>query len=330
MSKAEKENGTERADALHGRAIVIDGLAGTTFAFDELAAALTAGHVTVAAHHEGFLKTMEFIKDYYAALDTYPDKLRLVRTADDIVEAKARGQLGLILGFQTASPIEDDLTNLGIFHALGVRIVQLTYMGRNLAGDGCYEPRDEGLTYFGMQIVRELNRLGMVVDLSHVGWKTAMDAVSMSTQPVLLSHSNPYRLCQNKRNVPDDLIRKVADAGGCIGVNGHPAFCELVPGQRPTLKEYLDILDDLVRLVGVDHVSLGTDLFEGFTAWQALRWNKRYDELKNPWGTVDGLGRAADIPGITRGLVVRGYSDSDIEKILGLNLLRVFRSVWKE
>ena len=293
-------------------------------------AGITAAHITVAAHNEGFQKTLEFIKDYYAALDTYPERLCLVRTADNILKAKAEKKLGLILGFQTVSPIEEDLTNLAIFRALGVRIVQLTYMGRNLAGDGCYEPRDEGLTYYGIQIVRELNRLGMIVDLSHVGWKTAEDAVAISKAPVILSHSNPYGLCSNKRNVPDDLIKKVATSGGCIGVNGHPAFCILNPGCRPTFEDYLDILDYLVRLVGVNHVSLGPDLFEGFTAWQANRWNKRYDELKNPWGTVDGFGRAADIPGITRGLVVRGYSDSDIEKILGLNLLRVFRSVWKE
>jgi len=332
MATAKRSSASEslKADALHKRSIVIDGLAGTTFAFDELlAAGITAAHITVAAHNEGFMKTLEFIKDYYASLDTYPKKLLLVRTVDDIAKAKTEKKLGLILGFQTASPIEEDLTNLAIFHALGIRIVQLTYMGRNLAGDGCYEPRDEGLTYYGMQIVRELNRLGMIVDLSHVGWKTASDAASISKAPVILSHSNPYSLCQNKRNVPDDLIKKVAEGGGCIGVNGHPAFCQLRPGIRPTLRDYLDILDYLVRLVGVDHVSLGPDLFEGFTAWQANRWNRRYDELKNPWGTVDGVGYASDMPGITRGLVARGYSDSDIEKMIGLNLLRVFRSVWK-
>lgn len=319
-----------RADALHGQAIVVDGLAGTTFAFDELlAAGLTAAHVTVAAHHEGFAKTLEFIKDYYAALDTYSEKLLLVRTADDILRAKAERKLGLILGFQTSSPLDGDLTNLQVFQALGVRIVQLTYMGRNLAGDGCFEPRDEGLTYFGMQLVRELNRLGMVVDLSHVGWKTAAEAAALSTKPVLLSHSNPYALCRNRRNVPDELLKQVAETGGCIGVNAHPAILEVEPGRRPTLEDYLDVLTYLVRLVGVEHVSLGPDLFEGFTAWQALRWDRRYDEIDYPFGTTDGLGRASEIPHITRGLVARGFSDSDIERVLGLNLLRVFREVWR-
>jgi membrane dipeptidase len=325
----ETKKKVEAAEALHRNSIVIDGLAGTTFAFEKLmAAGITAAHITVAAHNEGFLKTLEFIKDYYASLDTYPEKLLLVRTADDILKAKREEKLGLILGFQTASPIEEDLTNLGIFYVLGVRIVQITYMGRNLAGDGCYEPRDEGLTYFGIQIVRELNRLGMVVDLSHVGWKTAADAIAVSTAPVILSHSNPYRLCPNKRNVPDELIKEVAAKGGCIGVNGHPAFCEVRPGMRPTLQDYLDIVDYLVHLVGTDHVSLGPDLFEGFTEWQANRWNRRYDELRNPWGTVEGLGRAADIPSITHGLLTRGYSDADVQKIIGLNLLRIFRTVW--
>lgn len=330
MSVLDRAGEVDRADALHAKAIVIDGLAGTTFAFDELlAAGLTVAHVTVAAHNEGFMKALEFIKDYYAALDTYPDKLLLVRTADDIRRAKTEGKLGLVLGFQTASPIEEDLTNLQVFRELGVRVVQLTYMGRSLAGNGCFEPRDEGLTYFGMQLVRELNRLGMVVDLSHVGWQTASQAADLSTDPVILSHSNPYALCRNRRNVPDDLLLKVAQTGGCIGVNAHPAILETQKGQRPTMEDYLDVLTYLVQLVGVDHVSLGTDLFEGFTAWQALRWDRRYDEIDYPFGTTDGLGRASDIPGITRGLVARGFSDSDIEKILGLNLLRVFKEVWR-
>lgn len=329
MTRTMTAEETRRADELHARSIVIDGLAGTTFAFDALIeAGLTAAHVTVAAHNESFIKAMEFIKDYYAALDAHPDKLMLVRTVDDILRAKAEGKLGLILGFQSAAPVEEDLTNLAIFKAVGVRVVQLTYMGRNLVGDGCYEPRDEGLTYYGMQMVRELNRLGMVVDLSHVGWKTAMDAASLSTRPVILSHSNPYALCANRRNVPDELLKKVADTGGCIGANAHPALCSLSPGRRPTLDDYLDVLDYMIRLVGIDHVSLGTDLFEGFAQWQHVRWNKRYDELRNPWGTVDGLSKAADIVGITRGLVRRGYSDSQIEKVLGGNLLRVFRAVW--
>ncbi|MGE5623732.1 MAG: membrane dipeptidase, partial [Methanocella sp.] len=107
MTSMPGADAAQRAAALHKGAVVIDGLAGTTFAFDELlAAGLTAAHITVAAHHEGFAKTLEFIKDYYAALDTYPDKLLLVRTADDILKAKAEGKLGLILGFQTSSPIE--------------------------------------------------------------------------------------------------------------------------------------------------------------------------------------------------------------------------------
>ncbi len=332
MGEKVTEKVRQQADELLKESIVIDGLAGTTFAFDNLhAAGLTAAHVTVAAHNEGFAKTLEFIKDYYAALDVYQDKLLLVRTVDDIFRAKKENKVGLILGFQTASPIEDDLSNLQIFKAIGVRIVQLTYMGANLAGSGCYEPQDNGLTYFGMQIVRELNRLGMIVDLSHAGWKTAEQAIALSTEPVIMSHTNPYAICPNKRNVPDELLIQVAQSGGCIGVNGHPVLCQTRPGIRPSIHDYLDVMDYLVNLVGEDHVSLGIDLFDGFTRWQAFRWNRRYDELNayNKWGVTEGVAVEEDLWEINRQMVARGYSDIAIKKILGENLLRVFTTVWK-
>lgn len=324
-----RSEGDQSYKDIYTNAIVIDGLAGTTFAFENLMdAGLTAAHVTVAAHNEPFAKAIEFIKDYYAALDVYDDKMMLIRCAEDILQAKEKGKLGIILGFQTVSPVEEDLTNIRVFYELGVRVMQLTYMGRNLAGYGCYEPHDQGLTYYGMQIIRELNRIGIVMDLSHVGWRTAMEAVSMSKAPVILSHSNPYRMCSNRRNVSDELIQAVAQTGGCIGANAHPGLCERKPGVRPTIEDYLDIIDYLVDLVGIDHVGLGTDMFEGFQPWQHRRWARRYDELQNLWGTTEGFGVASDMPNVVIGLQQRGYQPEEIEKVLGGNLLRVFRETW--
>lgn len=321
----------ETASQVYGRSIVVDGLAGTTFAFDALReAGVTAAHLTLAAHNDGFLRTIEWVKDYYAALEAHAAIVLLVRSAEDIHRAKLQGKVGLILGFQTASPIEDDLTNLWVFAQLGVRIVQLTYNQRNLVGYGCYEGPDEdqGLTYLGKTLVREMNRLGLLVDVSHAGWRTAREAVELSTAPVVLTHANPYAKCPINRNVPDDLLKAVADSGGVIGINGHPALCATRPREAPTFADYMDILDYTVDLVGIDHVGLGPDLFEGFQPWQHFRWDRRYDEMDNPWGATRGMAKEADIRQVAPELARRGYDESAIEKILGLNFLRVFEQVW--
>jgi membrane dipeptidase len=321
----------DRAEALYRRAIVVDALAGTTFAFDALRdSGLTAAHVTLAAHNDGFSRAIEWIKDYDAALEAHPDRLRLVRTGDDIRRSKADGRLGLILGFQTAGPIEDDVTNLGIFAQLGVRIIQLTYNQRNLAGSGCYEDSDQGLSYLGKTLIREMNRLGVLLDLSHSGWKTAADALAVARQPAVFTHANPYAKCRIARNVPDELIKAVAGTGGVIGMNAHPALCATRPGERPTLEDFLDVLDYTVALVGIEHVGLGLDLFEGFQPWQHVRWDRRYDELDNPWGSTERLAVQADIRRIAPALARRGYDEPAIEQVLGLNFLRVFDAVWKD
>ena len=320
------------ASELHKRSIVIDALAGTTFSFEKMkVAGITAAHLTLAAHDEGFLRAIEWTKDYYAALQAHPDELLLIREAEDIHRAKQESKVGFILGFQSASPIEDDLTHLWIFAELGIRIIQLTYMGRNRVGSGCYEDRDEGLTYFGKTLIREMNRLGILVDLSHSGWKTAEDALAASHAPVVFTHSNPFSLCPNRRNVPDELLKAVAERGGVIGINGHPAICAMASrlDRQPTFEDYIDVIEYTIDLVGIDHVGLGPDLFDGFTPWQAFRWDRRYDELDNPWGVTDGLGVETDLLKVAPVLLKRGYSESDIQKILGLNFLRVFGAVWQ-
>lgn len=316
-------------DSLYDSSMIIEGLAGTTFAFAEIIrAGVTAAHLTLAAHAEGLWPALERVKDYYAAIQANPEDLMLIRCADDIKYAKKTGKLGLIFGFQSSSPIEADLTNLGIFASLGIRIIQLTYMGRNFSGDGCYEEPDMGLTYFGKMIIREMNRLGILVDISHSGWKTASDALVVSTEPIILSHSNPFFLNSNRRNVPDEILQGVAEKDGVIGINAHPALCSLSEDVQPTIDDYLDIFEYTIELVGIDHVGIGADLFEGFKAWQAFRWDARYDELDNPWGTTLGVAKEEDLRAIAHGLAARGYSNEALEKVLGGNFLRVFEAVW--
>ena len=215
-----------------------------------------------------------------------------------------------------------------MFSELGVRIIQLTYMTKNLAGFGCYDDDDRGLTYYGKTLIREMNRMGMLVDLSHVGWKTAADAVKVSEAPVVLSHSNPYAKCANRRNVPDDLLKDVAHSGGVIGINAYPPLCSVYPERQPTFADYMEIMEYTIDLVGVDSVGIAPDLFEGFSGWQKVRWNRRYDELRSPWPTTDGFAHETDIRAIAPALAERGHSEEDIRKLLGLNFYRVFEAVW--
>ena len=131
-------------------------------------------------------------------------------------------------------------------------------------GCGCYETNDTGLTYLGKTLVREMNRLGILVDLSHSGGERREEAIAISTQPVVFTHSNPYEKCPNRRNPPGRLLKAAAETGGVIGINGHPAICAVTADRRPTFDDYMDVLEYTVDLVGVDHVGLGPDLFEGF------------------------------------------------------------------
>ena len=320
----------EEAQDLYQKSIVIDAMAGTTYAFDEIhRAGITGAHVTLAAHYESDEKMVDRLKEYYAALVAYPDQLCLVEKSTDLERAKREGKTGLILGLQTITPMGQDWTNLWLFRKLGIRIAQLTYMSHTLAGDGCMEVPDRGLTYFGERTVLVMNQAGILIDLGHCGWKTAEGILKVSKDPVVCTHSNPYQKCPVRRNLPDELLKGIADTDGVIGINGHPAICNTrTDGSQPTLDDFLICLDYTVQLVGIDHVGLGPDLFQGFTGREEARWHIGGYMLPGPWKSTEGLEGELDIPSIAPALAKRGYSANDIQKILGLNFLRVFKEVW--
>ncbi|NMB88197.1 MAG: hypothetical protein GYA17_07540, partial [Chloroflexi bacterium] len=226
----------EEAQAVYRRSIVIDAMAGTTYAFDALQrAGITGAHVTLAAHYESYEKTVDRLKNYYAALLAYPQQLCLVEKSSDIERAKLEGKTGIILGLQTITPMGQDWTDLWILRKLGVRIAQLTYMSHTQAGDGCMEEPDNGLTYFGERTVMVMNQAGILVDLAHCGWKTAEGILKVSKDPVVTTHSNPYKVSPVRRNLPDELLQAIAQSGGVIGINGHPAICSTrTDGSRPS------------------------------------------------------------------------------------------------
>ncbi|MBI3942874.1 MAG: membrane dipeptidase, partial [Chloroflexi bacterium] len=213
-----------------------------------------------------------------------------------------------------------------------VRIIQITYNEGNYAGAGCLESTDWGLSRFGMDLIDEMNRLGLLIDLSHVGYRTSMEAIEASQQPVAFTHANPRALCENPRNKTDEQLLAVARKGGVIGANIFPPF--LAKGSQATIEDFVDAIDYMVRLVGIDHVAIGTDFTEdqpeAWFRWLLMRRGNRKQiiPLDYPIINPEGIRSAAEFPNITRALLKRGYANADVKKIMGENLLRVFQTVW--
>lgn len=269
-----------------------------------------------------------------------PDKLMLVKTTDDIRQAKAQGKLGIIFHFQGSLPLEDEINTMGPFYEMGLRVLQLCYNTEDLVGCGAAVPEDKGLTEYGKAVIAEANELGIVVDCAHTGYRTTREAIDASASPVIVSHSNARAVYDNARNLPDDLIKAIALGGGVIGINGFPGF--VAAGPKPTVEDLLDHADHMANLVGPEHVCLGIDYFE----YQAGVVDDAtaqivYDYLIEsgawtteeyptpPWHYPQGIEMPDKLPNLTAELVKRGYSEQDIQGILGLNLMRIYDHIWK-
>ena len=329
-------NRKDRSAKLHQESIIIDGLNISVWnkeVFERLRrGGVTAVNATTACW-ENFRNAIENIEKWNRKFETYGDIITQVRTVEDVKRAKTETKLGIILGFQNITPIEDDVGLLKVFWDLGVRIIQLTFQDRNLAGDGCWERTDAGLSEFGFKVVKEMNRRGILIDLSHAGDKTTMDAVGASSKPVAFTHSNPRSLKNSKRNKTDEQMSALAKKGGVVGATLYPPV--LAAGYKSNINHYLDVIEYLVKLVGVDHVALGTDFTEFQTknffveALTGKSRDKPIVELDYPVIYPKGIRSATDLPNITKGLTKRGYSETEIKKIMGENWIRVYSEVWK-
>jgi membrane dipeptidase len=332
----------ERARRVHDAAIVVD--CSIVIKYDGFLDRAQAGGVTAANHTvtfpvKGFAESALDIGECRRWIRENSDRAILATSTDDIRRAKAEGKVAVILGPQDAYLIENNLGYLDLLYDLGLRILQLTYQRRNLLGDGCGERADGGLSHYGHQVVERMNERGMVVDLSHCGWKTSADAIEASKAPVIFSHSHPHRLTPHIRNKSDELIRAMADKGGVIGISNYSPIASLESGKRPNVLDMVTHIDYVVNLVGIDHVGLGLDIDEHLTPDSPLRHQPpAFPELRRYWGGggafsydeiwAEGLGSLDRFPEVTRALVSRGYSDADITKILGGNFMRVFKQVW--
>lgn len=331
------------AEKVHQEAIVIDAtcpLANYKNYYEKwIAGGATVIAPTLAGQEDFVVSTMRNIGVWLKRLRDNPDKLLHVTNVDDIYRAKEEQKLGIIFHFQSTTPLEFNLDMLEIYHRLGVRIIQLCYNVKNFVGDGCAERTDCGLSDFGRRAIAEMNRLGIVVDLSHTGYKTTMDAIEVSQKPVIFSHSNAYGVYNTYRNIKDDQIKAVAAKGGVIGINGYPAFVSAKT--KPDLDDLIDHVDYFYRLVGIEHISVGLDYYSGMAGVSSDEESKAMYEQSIKTGRWDqrayppppyhypaGIEMPDKLPNLTAGLLRRGYKEDDVEKILGKNLIRVFKEVW--
>jgi membrane dipeptidase len=328
------------AAQIHEESVIVNGLAQSgnlPLAYDAMIdGGITASNLTVAAN-EDFPAAVKRFEYMLRTMEQHAqaDRLTLIENAGDIRAAKAAGLTGVIMGFQNADPIEDDLEYLHVFRRLGLRIVQLTYQRRNLLGDGSSEPADGGLSMFGRQVVEACNELGILVDVSHCGHQTSLDAVEASSAPIVISHANLYSINPVFRNKKDEVIKAVAERGGLMGITSVSRLLSARGNEEGAdLSQVLDQIEAVIELAGIDHVGVGLDISEGMTQEEfevrQATFLAKFPELRMG-GTFPlehyfarGISSAAEFPNITAGLVERGYTTGEVKQIVGGNFMRVF------
>lgn len=270
---------------------------------------------------------------YEAHIQKNPDRLSKATTTADIDRAVERGTLALLYYLQNAAPIQDDLKRLETLHGWGVRLMQLTYNTRNLLGDGCLERTNAGLSRFGLEVVRQMNELGMIVDVSHCGEATTLDALEFSRKPVSINHSGCKAVYDHPRNKSDEALRRMAERGGVIGIFQINPY--LGGQERNTLEDYLTHLDHAVKVAGLEHVGIGSDREYRAIPDTAEEKRKLEDELARlgpatsatfRWPLfLSELNHPRRMETLQRALEQRGYKAAAREKILGGNFYRLFR-----
>jgi membrane dipeptidase len=321
---------------VHDYAIIIDALQASNWdreLFEELKkGGLSCVHVT-CSFWENARSTIEKVSKWYRIIRENSDILMLVKKGEDIETAKATSKVGIILGFQNASPIEDDLGLVEIFHTLGVRIMQLTYNNQNLIGGGCYEDHDSGLSRYGRLVIQEMNRLGILIDLSHVGEKSTLETIEVSSRPVSITHSFPYDFNPSRRNKKLDVLRALSKSGGVMGISIYP---HLIGGSDVTLDQFCEVIARMVDIMGVEHVGIGSDSVrkctDDYLMWMRMgRWTHSADygagSADSPsWPEWPSWFKSpVDFYNITSGLLNKGFSKSEVTAILGGNWLRLFK-----
>jgi membrane dipeptidase len=266
----------------------------------------------------------------------HQDMVYLATTTDDLRAAKDNGKIAFIVSLEGAAMIENELDRIDVLYGLGVRALGIAYSEGNALGAGLREPRDGGLTVFGRQAVRRMNKLGIAIDISHSGDQTALDTIEVSEQPIFITHAGARALWNSNRLKPDEVIKACADRGGVIGIEAAPHTTITQKQPRHSIESFMEHFEYCVDLVGIDHVAFGPDALFGdhvglhhALAEQlsigASRGALPYPEVEY----VEGLENPGEtFPNIVRWLVKHDYSDDDIAKVIGGNVMRVLDQVW--
>ncbi|MEM7131223.1 MAG: dipeptidase [Chloroflexota bacterium] len=321
---------------IHQELTVIDGLQYSKWdrsIFQQLQqGGLSAVHVTIA-YWENMVEAIRNIGQWNRWFEEHGDLIMPVKVAEDIRIAKKLGKVGIIFGFQNCSPIEDDINLVEIFHQLNVRIMQLTYNNQSPLATGCYEDDDGGVTRFGKAVIQEMNRVGMIIDMSHSSDRSTLEAIELSARPITISHANPKFFHPALRNKTDIVLKALAQAGGMLGFSAYPLH--LANGSECTLTAFCDMVAQTADLIGLDHIGIGTDLCVGHDyavlEWMRNgRWSKTTDygegsASSKKWpAPLQWLRNSTDFPNLTQGLLDKGFSKEETAKIMGQNWLNFY------
>jgi microsomal dipeptidase-like Zn-dependent dipeptidase len=289
-----------------------------------------AVQVTVC-YHEDFRETVENLIDWNKRFARFAELIMPARSAADIDAARAGGRTAIFLGLQNASAIEDDIGLVEILHSLGIRVMQLTYNNQSLLGAGCYEAHDAGITRMGREVIAEMNRFGMLIDMSHSAERTTLEAIDLSARPIAITHANPSAWHEVARNKSDTVLKALAARGGMLGLSLYPLH--LKGGSDCTLDSFTEMVARLAELIGAEHIGIGSDLCQdqpdSVVAWmRSGRWTRASADL--------GTGKAAfppqpswfrdnrDFAKIRAGLARRGFAEGETDGIMGGNWYELF------
>ncbi len=326
---------SERAAALYDEALVwdmtlpwVEGYADEDVTLPRFrAAGIDAVSLTVNDFPGSIDGTVRHIAKVRAHVSARSDQMVLIHGADDIVAAKRERKLALTLNLQETNPLERSLEMIQVYYDLGVRHMLLAYNQKNFVGDGCAEPTDAGLSRFGVRVVEEMNRVGMLVDGTHSGRRTTMEAMEVATKPFIFSHCCVAGVVEHYRNITDEQIKACAASGGVIGMNGVGRFLD---DKDATTESMFRHLDYVAGLVGPSHVGIGLDYVKNAPRfWDSAR------AAPEAWPLIGGKphedhanAQPEQLLELTELMLEHGYADDDVRGILGENFLRIAREVW--
>ena len=316
--------------------IIIDGLQYNNWSEDIFRqmneGGVSAVHVTIC-YHEDFQEMVENVIAWNRLFEEYSDLIFQGRSSDDVLKGADEGRTAIIFGFQNCSPIEDNIGLVEICHQLGVRFMQLSYNNQSLLATGCYEEDDPGITRMGRQVISEMNRVGLVVDMSHSAARSTLEAIEISSRPIAITHANPLFWCDALRNKSDDVLKALAESGGILGFSMYPHH--LKNKSACLLEEFCEMIASTAEMIGVERIGMGSDLCQNQPD-RVVEWMRN-----GTWSTDRDFGEGSansagfpeqpewfrdnrDFINIFSCLRRKGFSENEVKRIAGLNWLEFF------